>query len=375
MGGGDGGGLNPLVIVAVITALGVIISWILARSKRASGRNPPEPAPPPEEPQPPPTEGPQAEAGPLGAAAPPSEEPDGPRPSGSILLAVPSRFVDEFRAQVVGLSVALNGTVIRTGDRLQYAGIPLVVAAAGPGHSIVTLDTIVRVRQVTGEIGATCPRCETEATLPALACSRCSGPIVIELVDSGSTLSTALAINQSAPENQEGALPAVSPDPTEPGTSTRTLTRDHWLALGGAVAIGLSIWLPWISTSRSYNGFEIRLFNVLLDDHGEGGPAVAFILLLVASIGVVAAAAAARSYRHPNDDRSGATEKSVLTVLKLVGTLTALFCLWFTRWIWSTAGGINGLFDVMGPAPIIAFVGAVASIVSTRRSSALRSGT
>jgi len=382
MGGVDGGGLNPLVIVAVIAALGALGAWIVVRSNRDSGRFAPvageKPLPPPShpsEPAPPPEEEPQSGATPAGTAAPPAEEPGEPQPADSALLAVPSGFVDDFRARMGGLSASLDGMVIRTGDRLQYAGIPLVVAAAGPAFATVTPDTVVRVRRVAGDITASCPRCATETILPAPACPRCSGPIVAELTDFGSSLSAIRATEHDESEEQGAVPPGMPTIPTGSGPSARPLTRDHWLALGGTLAIGLSVWLPWISSSRSYNGFEIRLLDVLLDNHGEGGPTVAFSLLLVALIGLGAAASAARSRRRPTDDVSGAAGRGVLIVLRLAGMLTVLLCLGFVRRIWSTAGGFDDLFDIMGPALIIAFAGAVASVVSTRRSSALQSGT
>ena len=382
MGGGDGGGLNPLVIIALIAATGALAWWLIARSMRASGRFSPaageKPLPPPShpsEPEPPPEEEPQPEAIPVESAAPPPEEPGEPQPANSALLAVPSRFVDDFRARMGGLSASLDGMVIRTGDRLQYAGIPLVVAAAGPAFTTVTPDTVVRVRRVAGDITAICPRCTTETILPAPACPRCSGSIVTELTDSGSPQPATRAIEHYEPEEQEAASPGMSQVPTEPGPSARPLTRDHWLALGGTLAVGLSVWLPWMSSSRSYNGFEIRLFDVFFDNHGEGGPTVALGLLLVALIGLVAAASAARSHRRPTDDGSEGVGRGVLIVLRLAGMLTVLFCLLFARRIWSTAGGFGDLFDLMGLAPLLAVAGAIAMIASTRRSSTLQSGT
>ena len=441
MGGGDGAGLNPLVIIVVLTALGVLIWWLAARAKWAPGRFAPthrtpesalvlrgepnddadqraridpntlvavtarlegwahvttrdgrdgwvqahfitpvagaKPLPAaqlPIEPEPTPAEEPQSEVTPLKTAAPPPEEPAEPRPAKSVLLALPSRFVDDFRPQMSGLSASLDEMVIRTGDRLQYAGIPLVVAAAGPADATITSDTIVRVRRVTGDITATCPRCATETILPAPACSRCSGPIATELTDSGSPPTVARAIEQNDPGQEEDTRPATSTTPTEPVTSARALTWDHWFALGGAIAIGVSAWIPWISGNRSYNGFDIRLLNVLLNDHGETGPAIAFMLIPVALIGLIAAASAAHSHRRSTDDDSGAAQKSVLTTLKLLGTLTVLFCLWFIRWIWTNADGFGELFDFMGLAPIIALSGAIVMIVSTRGSSTLQAG-
>ncbi len=289
------------------------------------------------------------------------------------VMAVPAAFVSQFQEKIESFSASLTGVVLRPGDRLVFAGIPLAVASVTPAEGTVTVDTEVRVRRTTGAVTATCGACGSETTLPAGGCGSCSGALAVTPVAEKPAPATAPA-GRARP--QRAAVPAASPSDADAMTLPEGRRRLVPLVAGLLIVAGAFI--PWLFYGGdSLNSVDARLWGVLFNSDSGDGPNVLIPLLVVAWFAWMAAVARVGWVRKREQgiDTSAGTPgqwKAAGLIIVVCGFVAALLGGIYLIRLWGDSGGMDTFIDVLGWGPILTLIGGLALVRSEGRQGGLR---